>query len=254
MPWLLWRLNKLSDPDAKPEPDELVTTIVKLGGSQLTNPNWPTQLAAWFRSQPIDRYLVLIGGGRLIEAVREIDSISIRVAADSMRPMGVERRDSESINTGSTDTPPRTVLDPTLVHWLCIDLMNATFEVAAALLPDITALRDPDSLSTWLTKTESSVEKSLAIVRVASFYNRSTEEQLRAMDAWPTENWRTTSDSCAVILARLVAAERIVLIKSVSVAEGMDASTATAEQLVDDSLSDLMDSQIQLEFQCFQHG
>jgi aspartokinase-like uncharacterized kinase len=76
--------------------------VLKLGGSLLTQPDWYVRLRDWILQQPSGRYFMIVGGGEAVEAMRELDRIH--------------------------------ALDQEAMHWRCVDLLDASFEIAAELL------------------------------------------------------------------------------------------------------------------------
>jgi 5-(aminomethyl)-3-furanmethanol phosphate kinase len=88
--------------------------MIKLGGSLLDFDRLVTQLRAWLASQPPMPAVMLVGGGRWADAVRD---------AYAMHP-----------------------LDEEAAHWLCIRLLGITAELVARLMPEARLVRDFDTL------------------------------------------------------------------------------------------------------------
>ncbi|MCI0493026.1 MAG: hypothetical protein L0Z07_08830 [Planctomycetes bacterium] len=88
--------------------------IAKLGGSLLASPNLPERLRAWLdtevASHPEVHYVLIAGGGRLVDAVREIDA--------------------------------RTPLGDEAAHWIAIELLDATARIMGAMLPELPIVDD----------------------------------------------------------------------------------------------------------------
>ncbi len=76
--------------------------VIKLGGSLLDWPEWPTQLRGWLATQSESHCILITGGGQLADVVRRWDQ--------------VYRLDVET------------------AHWLAIDAMSVTARLAATLL------------------------------------------------------------------------------------------------------------------------
>lgn len=70
--------------------------VVKIGGSLLLQPGLRTSINRWLAAQPPAQTLVIVGGGDLINAVRELDRAQPGLPAD--------------------------------IHWLCVDLLRVTFQ------------------------------------------------------------------------------------------------------------------------------
>ena len=77
--------------------------VVKLGGSLLDWPEWPTHLATLLGRRPADRVVLIVGGGRFADHLRDLDQIHALGEARS--------------------------------HHLALRLLDATAHLAAALLP-----------------------------------------------------------------------------------------------------------------------
>lgn len=132
----------------------------------------------------------------MVEAVRQLDSI---------RPMR-----SES------------------VHWLCVELLHASFVICCDWFPDWDAIAEPSELQRQLDA--SGRIPSIAWVSPQAFYT-SRSDQL-------PEDWRTTTDSIAALLARLVDADELVLLKSCVVPESISAEELVADGVVDSAFID----------------
>ncbi|MFO0942390.1 MAG: hypothetical protein U0930_16755 [Pirellulales bacterium] len=156
-------------------------TVVKLGGSLL---DLPDLSARWIRfldlEQLVGPILLIVGGGNIVESVRRYDAIH--------------------------------TLDSIQSHWLCVDLMNSTATLLGMLLKDAPVLTQVTQLENWLMNNQSAMTQPSAprttIVAPSAFYSR----ELRS-DSLP-QSWDTTSDSISALLAQLVGAERLILLKS----------------------------------------
>ncbi len=156
-------------------------TVVKLGGSLL---DLPDLRARWQRFVQVEhltgRLLLIVGGGNIVEAVRHYDSIHRLSQVQS--------------------------------HWLCVDLMNSTAQLLSQVLRGVTVLTQPEQLDDWIIEqNESSMKLSvnpLAIVAPSAFYNR----ELRS-ESLPI-GWETTSDAISGLLASVVSATQLILLKS----------------------------------------
>ena len=161
--------------------------VVKLGGSLLSRRDWPERLRGWFSRQPECANLLVVGGGDVIESIRQLDRVHD--------------------------------LSSCFAHWLCIDLLSHTAQIAGQLLPEFPIITAWSDLQQWLSGMPSEGAARGAIVDVAAFYSRSRS------DARLPENWSTTSDSLAALLSTQVGADEMVLFKSTSYIS--DAPTAT---------------------------
>jgi aspartokinase-like uncharacterized kinase len=172
--------------------------VVKLGGSQLKIPGLGDRLRSWIRSEPPAATLLLVGGGAPVDAIREL------AQANSY--------------------------DEAFLHWLCVDLMEFSFRMLAAQLPEWPRVQTHDELMRMVEDinhedVRASREpaalprvgqpKSIqALVNIAAYYNREVES---ALPIRLPLSWDTTSDSLAALLAHLIHADELVLLKSCAV-------------------------------------
>jgi len=89
-------------PPDLPSPPAVGRRVVKLGGSLLDWPELPARLAAWLTVGPPSQTLLVVGGGKLADAIRH---------ADALHGLGEERS-----------------------HWLCIRAMQLNARLVRALL------------------------------------------------------------------------------------------------------------------------
>ena len=90
------------------------TCVVKVGGSLLAAADLPARLQAWLHNEAAahvpTHFVLVVGGGKLVDAVREIDR--------------------------------RTPLGDDAAHWICIELLNVTCRLLAARLPELDVVED----------------------------------------------------------------------------------------------------------------
>ncbi len=206
--------------------------VLKLGGSLLLLPDWPERLTAWLEAHPAPLNLLLVGGGQIVNAVRELDA----------------QHDFHI----------------TFVHWLCIDLLSATARIAGQLLPAFPLITSPAKLQQVVRdgcldesagrKNGDSSQPALQhsqtyIVDVSCFYRAPVALSAQGANAveMPAakcplpENWDTTSDSLAAWLASLVGATELVLFKSTTPADEYQTPRAWVEQaIVDAAFADVL--------------
>jgi aspartokinase-like uncharacterized kinase len=166
--------------------------VVKVGGSLLVRNDLPDSLRQWIAGQPAAQTFVIVGGGELIDAIRDLDQV---------RPC-----------------------DPALIHWLCVDLLQSTFRLAAswfASWPSIDSTQDLDRTAA----SHSGVGETF-LVSVRSFYHPHSGSDLPI-------NWDTTTDSIAAELALRVNADELVLLKSCEVDSDADVVQLVRSGIVD---------------------
>lgn len=153
--------------------------VIKLGGSLLDFDGLVPRLRAWLAAQPPMPSVMLVGGGRLADAIR--------------------------------DAFARHPLDEEAAHWLCIRLLDVTAELMAELLPEAMLLRDFDEL---LAEGDS---PRLVVFEPERFLREeaSLAERYCAGKISPLPHcWDVTSDSIAARLAIFLHAGELVLLKS----------------------------------------
>lgn len=148
--------------------------VLKLGGSLLDLPDLNERLQRWLAEDQALVNLIVVGGGEIVEAVRAMERVH--------------------------------KLDHAFVHWLCVDLLGHTLQIATQVLTGIEAIRTEQELQNYIAHPPS--QPFTACVDVRTFYRRG-----RANFGLP-ENWDTTSDSIAAALAHVVDADELVLLKS----------------------------------------
>jgi 5-(aminomethyl)-3-furanmethanol phosphate kinase len=116
------------------------------------------------------------------------------------------------------------------IHWQCVDLLDASFLALRSWFPDWNGIETASDLQTSLTLQTSS---NISIVRCAAFYHSGASPP----DV-PTD-WRTTTDSIAVILARQIDADEVVLLKSCAIPADADLQTLSSAGIVDEALPNL---------------
>lgn len=168
----------------QPVEDEVsVRRVIKVGGSLLERPDLQDALTRWISRQPSGEpssieNLVVVGGGPLVDAVRDLDQL----------------------HPG----------DPEEIHWLCVELLDATFRLVSAWFdwPTISTSEEfEQAMRCGCTRERPT------LVAVRSVYHR---HQVPLPSELPC-NWQTTSDSIAAWLARRSEADELVLLKSCSV-------------------------------------
>lgn len=203
--------------------------VIKVGGSLLTWPGLQEALPRWLNTLTPANNLLIFGGGECIEAMRQLDALWH--------------------------------LDSTAMHWRCVRLLDATFEIAKELWPqweafpadsfplydeppredsatpaqtvqhpivasgiDATGPKITERLQHYLAEPRPYIERNI-IVHIASLYTRN-------MTMLP-HNWATTTDSIAAYFARQFTAEELILLKSTTPAGDISAHKAAESGLVD---------------------
>lgn len=79
--------------------------VVKLGGSLLDWPEFPSRLRDWLGMQPKKPTLLIVGGGDVVEAVRKLDAVH--------------------------------KLGESKAHWLCIDALRISAKLLSQFFPEV---------------------------------------------------------------------------------------------------------------------
>ncbi len=151
--------------------------VIKLGGSLLTLPSLNEKFQHWCDENPHPLSLVIVGGGGVVNAIREIDRVG--------------------------------QLPEAFCHWTCIDLLQHTARVAHQILDNVELWETLDQLRERLAQPlVSSPSPVTSIVQLGLCIRRGEPNM-----GLP-ESWEVTSDALAAAFARINAAEELVLMKS----------------------------------------
>lgn len=173
--------------------------VVKLGGSFLHRPRGIQAFRKWFADQPPAQWALIVGGGMAIDAMRDLDQLH--------------------------------PLDQTAMHWRCIQMLDATYDVARELLPDWQPVDQRPAWEAWAASSDRS-QSSQNLVRIGAWYSSQRAMQPDALP-YPPEDWRTTTDALAVLMAHWCTADRVILLKSVAIPIATSLAHAHQEGWVD---------------------
>ncbi|TWU47498.1 Amino acid kinase family protein [Rubripirellula tenax] len=169
--------------------------VIKIGGSLLLRSDLSALVDRWIARQSPAENLLIVGGGELIDAIRRLDHVHALNGDD--------------------------------VHWLCVDLLGATFQIARKLWPSAPFVDDAQSLVQRLE--HGFVIQRPTLIMVSCFYRRGCDTVL-------PNDWRTTSDAIAAHLGMMVGADEVVLLKSCAVDATAGLDRLVADGVVDASL------------------
>ena len=181
----------------------MTVRVTKLGGSLLLSPRVGERFMRWISLEPPALSLVVVGGGPLVDAVRELATLHN--------------------------------YEEQFLHWLCVDLMQASHRLFAAQVPDCTLINHKAELQEAVDRYAQQKARCVALVNVSAFYSRESEAELPLR--LPC-SWETTSDSLAALLAHLTTADELVLLKSCEVRNSHSAVTVDWEQLAKQGIVD----------------
>ena len=194
--------------------------VVKLGGSLLNDAGWPARFARWRREGGEIPAVLIVGGGEMVEAMRQLDTVHS--------------------------------LDNTAMHWRCVRMLRHTTDVAAEILQrsgvDFSLLTTLAEFAEFVGGTRHGLPAppTLAIAYADAVYRSDFFEALARLPEQlrqhfcrdrepplPRVGWQTTSDAIAIHLAAWSGAARCVILKSCEVDCYHDLADAAAAGVVD---------------------
>lgn len=149
--------------------------VVKVGGSLLEWPELPRAMERWLAAQPQTIHVLLCGGGKWADAIRQ---------ADRNFSLGEEAS-----------------------HWLCIEALTLTAQFLSAIVPAATFVRTLAELRERVDAGNPGV-----IGFDPREFLQFHEEKLPGTPLPHT--WQATSDSIAARLAEVLSADDLILLKS----------------------------------------
>ncbi len=150
--------------------------VVKVGGSLFSMPRLAATVTAWLNTQPPKATLLVAGGGRLADELRQLDR--------------------------------RFKLDEQIVHWLAIRTMGIHGELLASQMQLETPISNMNDVTSWAAAEE------LCLTRVIDPEPILRHQETPAAKKTLPCGWHGTSDSIAAHLAHVIAADELVLLKS----------------------------------------
>jgi len=154
----------------------LPVRVIKVGGSLFGFGGFVAAFHGWLAEQPPAVNVVIAGGGKLADVIRE---------ADAVWGLGDEA-----------------------AHWLCVDVMGLSARLLAALMPDCGRETDWDSLLPLLSAGDGRQPIIFSPVQ----FLREVEADLPPRPL--PHSWSVTSDSIAARIAQVLPADELVLLKS----------------------------------------
>lgn len=182
----------------------------------------------------MNRIVVKIGGSLLFsaEGVRECVDAMVREFPHAQLNFIVGGGDTvESMRTLNRFYPE---LDGDAMHWRCVALLDATWEVLCELIPEAEGISNCEQL-----RSHRFNESMLNVVRIGAYYS---PDPMREMphEQIPRVGWETTSDALAWLLARIISADAIVLVKMATVPPQWSIEEAAERGIIDSELARLV--------------
>lgn len=171
----------------------MIRRVVKVGGSLLKRKELVVQISRWTQHQSPAQNLFLFGGGDMINSVRDLDQIHS--------------------------------LDAKMAHWICVELLDASFNMADRWFSDWGSIQTTMEFCELVAKQPC---LSNSIVKCTSFYHCGQAGEL-------PQDWRTTTDSIAARLAVLSNASELVLLKSCPVDRQLSHGVMAEQGIVDEA-------------------
>lgn len=189
------------------------TVVVKIGGASLFSSGIEfDRLVCYVENLKADqsrRYFIILGGGDTVESMRVLHR-----------------------------NHPH--LDLSKMHWRCVELLQFTCDVAVELLDLKNRLTTTDQLDHAISDPTA----RSYLVDVSSFYQKDTIGWIPSELA-PTENWDTTSDTLAWLLAFRIQADELQLIKKPDCRDVSSIEQAVSLGIIDPQFAILVKNQPQ---------
>lgn len=177
--------------------------VLKIGGSLLFSDLGLNQCVSAIQNEFPDAQInVIVGGGDTVESMRTLHRLYPHLSNEAM-------------------------------HWRCVKLLDATWEVLCELLPKAHRVCEYEQFS-----TDDFLESKLNAVRVGAFYQALSPMKI-APEQTPKVGWETTSDALAWLLAKTISATSIVLIKMSDVPTDISLDEAAKRGIIDPELARL---------------
>ena len=168
--------------------------VIKLGGSLLSCAEVRDAFPRWRRRQPAAADILIVGGGTIVDAIRNLDE--------------------------------RLALGNEAAHWLAIRAMGVAARLAASLWPEFRLINGFEELNEAIAAGRNPV-----LFDAEDFLRR---QEPHLSGAKLPASWSVTSDSIAARLAAGLAADELVLLKSMLPARStLSCSEAASLGLVD---------------------
>ncbi|MEI8213938.1 MAG: hypothetical protein WCI02_17440 [Planctomycetota bacterium] len=152
--------------------------VLKIGGATLfSNVSWESLIEPLRGTNPTSSIYGIVGGGDTVDSMRALQKMYPQLSTEEM-------------------------------HWRCIRLLDATWEIACELLPRAI----PIATMSELQRSLSPRQPSVYLVRISAFY--SPEAIVDLPSHWlPKVGWETTTDALAWLLAKITSADRVWIVK-----------------------------------------
>jgi aspartokinase-like uncharacterized kinase len=176
--------------------------VVKIGGASLFGGSgFLNSMHEMVHGEPRRRVFVLFGGGETVESMRSLH-----------------------------DRFPQ--LNPEQMHWRCVRLLDATWEIGCELFPGAVGITDWDDL---MTEAVGGQPGSIYLVCASAFYSPAVLSRI-PQELRPAHDWNTTTDALSWVLSKLIGAAELRIAKRCPVDSQMTIARAARSGMIDSEL------------------
>lgn len=186
----------------------LENIVIKIGGATLFGgASFLESMRAIASCEPQRRKFVLLGGGETVESMRSLHALFPQLASESM-------------------------------HWRCVRLLDATWEIGCELFPGVIGIATWDDL---MGQAQHGPLGATYLVRASAFYSPQSLSGI-PQELRPVHDWETTTDALSWVLAKLIGATEVRIAKRCPVEPDMTVTQAAQLGMIDSELARLVRS------------
>jgi aspartokinase-like uncharacterized kinase len=178
--------------------------VLKIGGATLfSNVSWESLIEPMRGKNPTSSIYGIVGGGDTVDSMRALQKMYPQLSTEEM-------------------------------HWRCIRLLDATWEIACELMPRAI----PIATLSELQRSLSHRQPLVYLVRISAFYSPEAIVDLPTL--WlPKVGWETTTDALAWLLAKITFADRLWIVKQCACQSIPSLQDAAQRGIIDPELARL---------------
>jgi aspartokinase-like uncharacterized kinase len=178
-----------------------------------------------------ENIVLKIGGASLFGGLHVIEQVRSAVGPSAKQRLFVLFGGGDTIESMRSLHALFPQLDVEAMHWRCVRLLDATWEVGCELFPEAVPVATWDALQ----RAKNGPLGKSYLVRVAAFYSPELLPQIER-DLHPAHDWNTTTDVLSWILAQLVGAAELRITKRRPVDPAMSIRNAARCGMIDSEL------------------
>lgn len=179
-----------------------------------------------------ENIVVKIGGASLFGGPLLIEQIRTATAASSNQRVFILFGGGDTIESMRSLHASFPQLDIEAMHWRCIRLLDATWEVGCELFPKAVPVANWDALQ----RAKNGPLGKSYLVRAAAFYSPESLHRVEG-NLRPAHDWNTTTDVLSWVLAQLVEAAELRITKRRPVDPAMSIRNAALCGMIDSELA-----------------